>query len=122
VPFESSSATGLAYADTTFRTIRDFLRPILAQTGTVITAVRNNAATASPAAQAYPIPAEDAVRVLIPETWALPLEAQLLDAAGRVVRTINPRVRDVEVLRGALRAGLYSIKFPGQVPIRIEFR
>ncbi|WP_426058178.1 hypothetical protein [Hymenobacter sp. B1770] len=117
VPFENNAA----YADTTFRTMRDFLRPSLAQPGTVITAAAPSAAKAGPAAQAYPIPADDAIRLVLPPAWALPVEAQLLDVTGRVVRTINPHVRDVEVLRGALRAGVYSLKFPGQLPIRIEF-
>ncbi|SFQ24919.1 alpha/beta hydrolase [Hymenobacter arizonensis] len=118
VPFENNAA----YADTTFRVMRDFLRPALAQPGTVITSATPSAAQAGPAAQAYPIPADDAIRLVLPQAWALPVEAQLLDVTGRVVRTINPQARDVEVLRGALRAGIYSLRFPGQLPIRIEFR
>ncbi|MBD2770106.1 carboxylesterase family protein [Hymenobacter sp. BT664] len=118
IPFENNAA----YADTTFRAIRDFLRPILAQPGTVVTAVAPSATKAAPSAQAYPVPADDAVHVVLPEAWRLPLEAQLFDITGRVVRTINPNVRDVEVVRGALRAGIYSLKISGQVPVRIEFK
>ena len=120
IPFENTNAAGLAYADTTFRAIRDFLRPSLAQAGTVLAA---KSVTAQPVAQAYPNPAEEAVRILMPESWATMLEAQLIDAAGRVVRTINPTsARDLQVLRGSLKAGIYSLKFPGQTPVRIEFK
>ncbi|GAC1376422.1 MAG: hypothetical protein NVSMB30_21720 [Hymenobacter sp.] len=118
IPFESNAA----YADTTFRTMRDFLRPGLAQPGTVITAARGSAMQAEPLAQAYPVPADDAVRLVLPEVWPLPAEAQLLDAVGRVVRTLRPSARSLEVPRGALRPGIYSVKFPGQVPVRIEFQ
>ena len=118
IPFESNAA----YADTTFRTIRDFLRPSLGQAGTFVTAVKPGNSNAAPAAQAYPLPAEDAVRVLLPGSWPLPAQAQLLDAAGRVVRTISPGTREVNVLRGSLNAGLYLLKFPGQVPVRVEFK
>ena len=118
IPFENTNAAGLAYADTTFRAIRDFLRPSLAQAGTVLAA---KSATAQPVAQAYPNPASEAIRIVVPESWATMLEAQLIDAAGRVVRTINPTsTRDLHVLRGSLKAGIYSLKFPGQTPVRIE--
>ncbi|HEX8506827.1 MAG TPA: alpha/beta hydrolase, partial [Hymenobacter sp.] len=59
IPFESTSPAGQAYADTTFRAIRDFLRPGLAQAGTVVTAAKPGLKNA-PAAQAYPVPADDA--------------------------------------------------------------
>jgi acetyl esterase/lipase len=121
IPFENTNAAGLAYADTTFRTIRDFLRPALAQPGTVLAS--RTVATAQPAAQAYPNPASEAIRIQLPESWVNLAEAQLIDAAGRVVRTINPAsTRDLNVLRGALKAGIYSLKFPGQAPVRIEFK
>jgi acetyl esterase/lipase len=120
IPFESTSAAGLAYADTTFRAIRDFLRPSLAQTGTVLAA---RSATAQPVAQAYPNPAEESIRILIPDAWATLAEAQLIDVTGRVVRTISPTSnRDLNVLRGSLKAGIYSLKFPGQIPVRIVFK
>jgi acetyl esterase/lipase len=117
IPFESNAA----YADTTFRTMRDFLRPVLALPGLVVTAAKTPAPLA-PAAQAYPNPADDAIRIVLPEAWATAAEAQLIDVTGRVVRTIYPATRDLSVLRGTLKAGIYSLKFPGQVPVRIEFR
>jgi acetyl esterase/lipase len=121
IPFENTNAAGLAYADTTFRAIRDFLRPALAQAGTTLAA--RPIATAQPAAQAYPNPADEAIRIQLPEAWVNQTEAQLLDAAGRVVRTFNPAsTRDLTVLRGSLKAGLYLLKFPGQTPVRIEFK
>jgi acetyl esterase/lipase len=120
IPFENTNAAGLAYADTTFRAIRDFLRPSLAQAGTVLA---TKSASTQPVAQAYPNPAQEAVRILVPESWINLAEAQLIDAAGRVVRTINPAsARDLQVLRGSLKAGIYSLKFPGQTPVRIEFK
>lgn len=121
IPFENQTASGTAYADTTFRTIRDFLRPVLALPGTIVTAAKP--ATAQPAAQAYPNPAEEAIRIVLPDSWATLVEAQLIDAAGRVVRTINPAsTHDLNLLRGSLKAGIYSLKFPGQIPVRIEFK
>ena len=118
IPFERNAA----YADTTFRTIRDFMRPILAQPGIVVSAVAAGASGKAAVAQAYPNPAEEAVRLLLPETWKLPTEGQLLDAAGRVVRTLIPDSKELNVLRGSLKPGMYSLKFPGQTPVRIEFK
>ena len=117
IPFESNAA----YADTTFRTIRDFLRPVLALPGLVVTAAPVPA-TLAPAAQAYPNPAEDAIRIQLPEFWPIATEAQLIDAAGRVVRIITRPTRNLSVPRGTLKAGIYSLKFPGQPSVRIEFR
>ena len=119
IPFENTNAAGLAYADTTFRTIRDFLRPSLGLAGTVLAAAQRN--VAAPTAQAYPTPASDAVRLLLPETWALPVQAQLVDVAGRVVRTFSPGTHELTVPRGALKQGLYLLRIAGQVPVRIEF-
>ena len=117
IPFESNAA----YADTTFRTIRDFLRPVLALPGLVVTAAQAPA-TRAPAAQAYPNPATDAIRILLPEAWPIATEAQLVDVAGRVVRTIAPTTRDLNLPRGTLEAGIYWLKFPGQPSVRVEFR
>lgn len=118
IPFESNAA----YADTTFRTIRDFLRPVLALPGLVVTAAVLAPAPLAPVAQAYPNPADNTIRILLPAAWPTTAEAQLLDAAGRVVRTISPTARTLDVPRGPLKAGIYLLKFPGQVPVRIEFR
>jgi hypothetical protein len=122
IPFESTTAAGLAYADTTFRTIRDFLRPILPLPGTVLTATMPGATAAASVALAYPNPAEDAIHLLLPGTWALPTQAQLLDAAGRTVRTLSPTSKDLTLLRGSLPAGSYVLRFAGQPPVRIEFK
>lgn len=118
IPFESNAA----YADTTFRTIRDFLRPVLALPGLVVTAAALAPVPLAPVAQAYPNPADNTIRILLPAAWPTTAEAQLLDAAGRVVRTISPTARTLDVPRGPLKAGIYLLKFPGQVPVRIEFR
>ena len=118
IPFESSAA----YADTTFRTIRDFLRPSLGQAGTVLATAKASPLANVPAALAYPNPAEEAIRLELPAAWPLPFEAQLLDAAGRVVRTFRPAAHDLSVPRGTLRPGVYLLKFAGQPPVRIEFK
>ena len=120
IPFENPTAAGTAYADTTFRAIRDFLRPSLGQTGTVVTAATPGRQPA-PVAQAYPNPAGNAVHLVLPATWLNLAEAQLLDATGRVVRIIQPTTPNLTLPRGSLKAGLYLLKFPGQVPVRVEF-
>jgi len=118
IPFERSAA----YADTTFRTIRDFLRPVLALPGTALATASPRASAAAPPAEAYPNPAADVVHLLLPEALPLPAEARLLDATGRTVRTFVPTGKDLDVRRGSLPAGLYYLKFSGQVPVRIEFK
>lgn len=120
IPQYGSTASARAYADTTFRVVRDFLRPALATTGTVLAVSAPRRASAL--AQAYPVPADEAVHLVIPEAWVNHLEAQLLDPAGRVVRRVRPATANLEVLRGTLKAGIYSLKFPGQDALRIEFR
>ena len=117
IPFESNAA----YADTTFRTIRNFLRPVLALPGLVVTAAQAPAIL-EPAAQAFPNPATEAIRIMLPAAWPAAVEAQLIDVAGRVVRVITPTTRDLSLPRGTLKAGIYLLKFPGQPPVRIEFR
>lgn len=119
IPQYGTTNSSRAYADTTFRTIRSFLRPMLVQPGTALAAVSPNVLQA---AQAYPVPADDHVSLVLPEEWVNSLEAQLLDATGRVVRTIRPDVKSLEMLRGTLKAGIYSLKFPGKAPVRIEFQ
>ncbi len=115
VPFETNGT----YADTTFWTIRDFLRPILRLSGTVLAARSTSAA--SPGALAYPTPARDYVQLALPENWRDLGEAQLLDMTGRVVRRLTPPARDLQLARGSLAAGIYSLKFAGQAPARIVF-
>ena len=115
VPFENNAA----YADTTFWTIRDFLRPVLRLPGTVLAARSGNAL--SPGILAYPVPARDYVRLALPENWRALGEARLLDMTGRVVRRLTPQGREEQLPRGGLGAGLYSLQFAGRVPTRIIF-
>ncbi|MBF9223696.1 alpha/beta hydrolase [Hymenobacter ruricola] len=121
IPFENTTAPGLLYADTTFRAIRDFLRPSLAQPGTVLAVAKAGALAATPA-QAYPTPADEAVHLILPKELLLPVQGELLDAAGRVVRTINPADHSVDLLRDALKPGVYLFKIPGQPALRLEFK
>ncbi len=120
IPQYGTSTSALAYADTTFRVVRDFLRPALGTAGTVL--ATSTSRRTAPLVQAYPVPANEAVRLVLPEAWVNRLEAQLLDQAGRVVRRIRPESSNLEVLRGSLKAGIYSLKFPGQDALRIEFK
>ncbi|TDN39768.1 hypothetical protein E4631_09175 [Hymenobacter sp. UV11] len=115
IPFESNAS----YADTTFWTIRDFLRPILRLTGTALAA--RPASAAAPIAQAYPLPARDYVQLALPPTWRELGPADLLDMTGRVVRRLAPTAQSWQVPRGALAAGIYSLRFAGQAPVRVVF-
>ncbi|GAA4031682.1 hypothetical protein GCM10022409_14900 [Hymenobacter glaciei] len=117
IPFENNAA----YADTTFRAIRDFLRPSLGQAGTVLAAKPGSAQPAA-LATAYPNPADDQLRLQLPEAWALPTQVRLLDATGRLVRSFRPTTRELLVPRGSLPAGLYLLAVAGQPPVRVEFR
>jgi hypothetical protein len=114
VPFETNGA----YADTTFWTIRDFLRPLLRRTGVALAA---KPALAASAVQAYPNPAQEAVQLALPADWAQLGEGEILDVAGRVVRRFRPKAQTTQLLRGTLPAGLYAVRFAGQVPVRVVF-
>jgi hypothetical protein len=114
VPFETNGA----YADTTFWTIRDFLRPLLRRTGVALAA---KSGTAASIIQAYPNPAQEAVQLALPADWAQLGEAELLDVAGRVVRRFRPQAQTTPLVRGALPAGIYAVRFTGQVPVRVVF-
>jgi para-nitrobenzyl esterase len=114
VPFESNAA----YADTTFWTIRDFLRPLLRRTGVPLAA---KASVAARTIQAYPNPAQAAVQLALPADWAQLGEAEVLDVAGRVVRRFRPQAQTEPLVRDALPAGLYAVRFAGQVPVRVVF-
>lgn len=120
IPFESTSTTGQAYADTTFRTIRDFLRISLGQPGTVL----NTATAASRAAapQAYPVPATTEIQLTAPTgTIFKPHTAELLDATGRVVRRFRWETASQALPRENLQAGLYFVRSSGQLPVRVVF-
>ena len=114
VPFETNGA----YADTTFWTIRDFLRPLLRRTGVALAAKTGIRASTI---QAYPNPAQEAVQLALPADWAQLGEAELLDVAGRVVRRFRPQAQATLLVRGALPAGIYAVRFAGQVPVRVVF-
>ena len=114
VPFETSQP----YADTTFRTVRDFLRPLLRRAGV---ALATRAGTAPAAFQAYPVPAREVVQLALPADFARLGEAEVLDAAGRVVRRFRPQTQQEQLLRNGLPAGLYAVRFAGQVPVRVVF-
>ena len=114
VPFETNGT----YADTTFWTIRDFLRPLLRRTGVALAA---KASTTASLIQAYPNPAQEAVQLALPANWAQLGEAELLDVAGRVVRRFRPQAQTEQLMRGALPMGLYVVRFAGQAPVRVVF-
>ena len=116
IPFE----TNARYADTTFWTIRDFLRPLLKLAGTPL-AARATASPGGPAALAFPVPAQAAVQLELPTAWLQAGSAQLLDATGRVVRQVALTAPQQALARGALGAGLYLLRAPGQAPVRIVF-
>jgi dienelactone hydrolase len=120
IPFESTSANGLSYADTTFRTIRDFLRPSLGQPGTVLSA--STAASRATMPQAYPVPATTAIQLAVPVgTTFKPQNAELLDATGRVVRRFRWETANQVLPRENLKAGLYFLRSLNQPLIRVVF-
>ncbi|GAA4503781.1 hypothetical protein GCM10023172_29250 [Hymenobacter ginsengisoli] len=115
IPFESNAQ----YADTTFWTIRDFLRPLLRQAGTPLAA--RAALATSPVGLAYPIPAREAVQLALPANWRELGDAQLLDLTGRVVRRLTPLAQQVPLPRNGLAAGVYLLQFAGYAPARVVF-
>ncbi|MGI4870405.1 MAG: T9SS type A sorting domain-containing protein [Janthinobacterium lividum] len=112
VPFETNSM----YADTTFWTVRDFLRPQLKLAGITLA---SRASVSAAIIQAYPNPASGDFQLLLPSTWAQLGEAELLDVTGRAVRRITPQAQTVAVPRNGLAPGLYLLRFEGQVPVRV---
>ncbi|MDJ0366081.1 carboxylesterase family protein [Hymenobacter sp. H14-R3] len=115
IPFENNAT----YADTAFWTMRDFLRPILRLSGSVLAARSGNVHIIN--MLAYPAPARDFVQLALPENWRDLGEAQLFDLTGRVVRRLTPAAREVQLARGSLAAGIYSLRFAGQAPARVVF-
>jgi para-nitrobenzyl esterase len=114
VPFESNAL----YADTTFWTIRDFLRPILRLSGTTLAA---RPASLAPSAEAYPVPAPSYVQLHLPANWRELGDAQLLDITGRLVRQLTPLAQEMQLPRGSLSPGSYWLQFAGRAPVRIVF-
>ncbi|MEJ7664978.1 MAG: hypothetical protein WKG07_38410 [Hymenobacter sp.] len=87
VPFENNAA----YADTTFWTIRDFLRPILRLPGTYW---RRGVATSLAPGSSLPYPRPRRyVQLALPENWRYLGSAWPLDMTGRVVRRLTPSPR-----------------------------
>jgi len=115
VPFESNAR----YADTTFWTIRDFLRPVLRQAGTPL-AARPNSAT-SPGTLAYPTPALDYVDLTLPANWRELGEGRLLDLTGRVVRQLSPQTQQVRMPRAGLAPGVYLWQLASQPVVKVVF-
>ncbi|SHJ99061.1 alpha/beta hydrolase [Hymenobacter psychrotolerans] len=121
IPFESTSANGLAYADTTFRTIRDFLRPLLRQPGTVLSAA-NATNIKGQTANAYPVPASTDIRLSVPGGVVFrPQEMEMLDATGRVVRRFRWEEANQLLLREGLKAGTYLLRGEQLPPVRLLF-
>jgi poly(3-hydroxybutyrate) depolymerase len=119
VPYSGTNARSVQYMDTTFRFVRDFLRPLLRQPGTV-TAVRSAAALVP--MQLYPLPAADAVRLTVPLGAAFqPRTLELLDATGRVVRRFRWTQPEQLMQRGGLRAGIYVLRGADTAPQRVVF-
>ena len=115
IPFESNAA----YADTTFWTIRDFLRPLLRLSGTPLAA--RAAAAASPGTLAYPVPAHEYVELTLPANWRELGDAQLVDLTGRVVRRLAPQAQQMRLPRADLAPGIYLWRLSGQPALRIVF-
>jgi para-nitrobenzyl esterase len=115
IPFENSAA----YADTTFWTIRDFLRPVLRLAGTPLAA--RPAPGASPGTLAYPVPAHDYVRLTLPTNWRDLGEARLLDLTGRTVRQFTPQAQQVQVPRAGLAPGTYLLRLANESAVRVVF-
>ena len=119
VPYNGTTPRALAYADTTFRTVRDFLRPLL---GTAQPVLGLLAAATPPPATAWPVPAADAVQVCWPAARAFrPTDAVVLDAVtGRVVRHFRWATAAQLVPRAALPAGTYVVRATGAA-VRVVF-
>jgi hypothetical protein len=119
VPYNGTSARAVAYADTTFRTTRDFLRPLLGGRPLGVAAA---APAANTRATAWPVPAATATRLRWTANAAFqPTEAVLLDAiTGRVVRQFRWEQAEQLVPRAGLPAGTYLVRAHEMV-VRIVF-
>ncbi|MBC7447431.1 MAG: alpha/beta hydrolase fold domain-containing protein [Hymenobacteraceae bacterium] len=120
VPFDGGSARALAYADTTFWTIRDFLRPLVGAASPLRVAPLADA-PAYPAA--WPLPAAEIVRIRWGARRAFqPTDAALLEATtGRVVRRFRWTTPELAVPRAGLPAGTYVVRAAGSPPVRVVF-
>ncbi|HEX8427677.1 alpha/beta hydrolase fold domain-containing protein [Hymenobacter sp.] len=124
IPFESTGASGPAYADTTFWTIRDFLRLSLGQPGTVLSTATTaaNSSRGGTAPQVYPMPATTEIYLTVPAGIAFkPQQAELLDATGRVVRRFRWERANQAVTRNDLKPGLYFLRSEKMGSTRLVF-
>ena len=119
VPFNGTSPRALAYADTTFWTVRDFLRPLVGAGSTLLGLTEAEAAAE---VAAWPVPAAEAVRLRWPARRPFrPADAELVDAAtGRVVRRFRWATAEQAVPRGELAAGAYVVR-GGGAAVRVVF-
>ncbi len=107
------------YADSTFWTVRDFLRPLVASAPPLGVAAP---VAADARAAAWPVPAPDAVRL----RWTTgrpfqPLDAELVDAAtGRLVRRFRWETAEQLVPRAGLAPGVYVVRV-GSAAVRVVF-
>jgi hypothetical protein len=120
VPYNGSSPSSVAYFDTTFHTIRDFLRPLLRQPGTVLSTPRGGLAKTGP--QVYPVPATNEVRLTVPRGMVFkPQQVEMLDASGKVVRRFRWEEANQLLLREGLKAGSYLLRGEQLPTIRVLF-
>jgi acetyl esterase/lipase len=118
-PYNGTSQADMAYMDTTFRFVRDFLRPFLGRSGTIVTATTR--AEPAVAVQVYPVPATDVVHLVAPVASFRPREVELLDAMGRVVRRFRWQQPKQVLARETLKAGVYVLRGEGLAVQRILF-
>ncbi|WP_162910688.1 alpha/beta hydrolase [Hymenobacter oligotrophus] len=112
VPYNGSSPSSVAYFDTTYQTVRAFLRPLLRQPGTVLSAAPSNRQASE--LQIYPVPAQ---QLIVLEATGQPVfkprQVELIDTQGRVVRRFlwdKPRML---IPRGNLPEGAYYLSGEG---------
>jgi dienelactone hydrolase len=111
VPYNGTSASGVAYFDSTYQTVRSFLRPLLRQPGTTLA---KTTPTALAAAQLFPVPAENYVYLDAPAGAVFqPKWLELTDVVGQVVRRIHWNQPRITIPRGSLRPGMYYLRGDG---------
>ncbi|GAA4382620.1 hypothetical protein GCM10023186_23130 [Hymenobacter koreensis] len=111
VPYNGTGATSVAYFDTTFQTVRDFLRPLLRQPGTVLASSKS---TSLSAASIFPVPAQQTINLTAPAGVPFkPVWLALVDAKGRTVRRILWEHPHLTIPRGNLPSGLYYLSGDG---------